>query len=222
MFTNEYPNFFEDLEQHNERDWFNENKKRYEKQVKKPFDQLVSELIMMEREYQPINITPKDAVFRINRDIRFSNDKSPYKFNRSAVISPNGKKDHSTPGIYVELGAENLSIAGGIWAPDKEQLDRVRHFIAADIERFKEVVNEEEFVSVFKEIKGDRNKRLPKELAEAAEKEPRIYNKQFYWWVDMPIRDVIAETEGHLAPYIMEQVSHQRHQQEYFKEAMGG
>jgi uncharacterized protein (TIGR02453 family) len=221
MITTEYQNFFAELEKNNHRDWFHENKKCYEKHVKKPFESLVSEMIMLENDYQPMHVLPKDLIFRINRDIRFSKDKAPYKLNRSAVISPNGKKDHSRPAIYFELGAINLSIAGGVWAPDKDQLLKIREFIASDIEGFKEIANEKQFVSTFKEIKGDRNKRLPKDLAEVAEDEPRIYNKQFYWWIDMPLRDAIAATEGHLANYIMERVADQRTQQEYFTEAMG-
>lgn len=220
MITNEYPNFFLDLEKNNESTWFHEQKKRYTKHVKNPFESLISELIMLESNYQPMPVLPKDLIFRINRDIRFSKDKSPYKLNRSAVISPNGKKDHAKPGFYVEIGSQNLSIAGGVWAPEKDQLNKIREYIASDIDEFKEVVNQKIFVSVFKEIKGERNKRLPKDLQEAAENEPRIYNKQFYWWANFPIRDVIAETDGHLSEYIMDKVEHQRDQQEYFTKAI--
>jgi len=221
MITNEYIDFFNELSENNHREWFHENKKRYEKFVKKPFEDLVAELILIESEYQPISITPKEAVFRINRDIRFSNDKSPYKLNRSAVISPGGRKDHSTPGVYVELGAEKLSIAGGVWSPDKEQLQKVRSFIVDDIDDFKDVADEKNFVATFGGIRGDRNKRLTKEFADAAQNEPRVFNKQFYWWLELPMKDSIDQTDGHLADLIMEKVSHQRKQQEYFKEALG-
>ncbi|MCB0818301.1 MAG: DUF2461 family protein, partial [Flavobacteriales bacterium] len=81
-FTADYQRFFKDLAAHNDRDWFHANKKRYETSVKKPFEAFVQELIdrmgKLDKQYR---ITPKEAIFRIHRDVRFSNDKTPYKLN---------------------------------------------------------------------------------------------------------------------------------------------
>ena len=98
-FTKDFIGFFSDLENNNNRDWFHENKKRYETSVKGPFESLVSALISeLSKVYPEMTITPKDAIFRINRDIRFSKDKSPYKTHMAALISPGGKKDKTTSG----------------------------------------------------------------------------------------------------------------------------
>ncbi|GAB5466250.1 MAG: hypothetical protein Kapaf2KO_16860 [Candidatus Kapaibacteriales bacterium] len=219
MIDNQLPQFFSELKDNNNRDWFHENKKRYEKHVKKPFAALVADLLIAFQDQLGIGLEPKDCIFRINRDIRFSKDKSPYKLNTSAVFAPGGKKDHSRPGLYVELGAEKMSIAGGSWMPDKEQLHKIRTYIASDTEKYNEVFSEKGFVSYFGEVKGDENKRLPKEFQEAGEICPDIYKKQFYWWADIPIHDAIGKG---LKETILEYRDNQTMQSMYMTEAMEG
>src|SRR6056300_1464554 len=104
MITKEYFDFFAELEKNNNKEWFDKNRKRYAKHVKEPFKKLVSDLITEVSfiDSDIATLEPKNAIFRINRDIRFSNDKTPYKTFNGAVIAPKGKKDHTTPGIYVE------------------------------------------------------------------------------------------------------------------------
>ncbi|MCB0846293.1 MAG: DUF2461 domain-containing protein, partial [Bacteroidetes bacterium] len=102
-FTPDYIAFFEELARNNTKEWFDQNRSRYEKSVKKPFYAFVERMIDLISEDDPaVMITPKDAIFRINRDIRFSNDKTPYKTNFSAVVSPGGRKEMVTPGLYFE------------------------------------------------------------------------------------------------------------------------
>ena len=87
MFNEEYLDFFKELAQFNKKEWFDENRKRYEKSVKIPFKKFVTELIQEIQKIDPeVEIEAKDAVFRINRDIRFSKDKTPYKIQMSAIL----------------------------------------------------------------------------------------------------------------------------------------
>lgn len=80
MFTPQYISFFKELSQNNNTDWFNAHKKDYEKEVKKPFESFIARLILEMNTLTPeITISPSEAIFRINKDIRFSADKSPYK-----------------------------------------------------------------------------------------------------------------------------------------------
>ena len=131
FFTADYLDFFKELAANNHKDWFDANRKRYEKSVKDPFKAFVQEMIDRVRaEDSSVQIEPKDAIFRVNRDIRFSKDKTPYKTQMSAIVSPGGKKDKTTPGIYMELGPENLKIYGGAHMLDKEQLLAIRETIA--------------------------------------------------------------------------------------------
>lgn len=192
FFTGDFGAFFSDLEGNNNTTWFNENKKRYEKSVKEPFADFVAALIAALKKQDPsITIEPKDAIHRINRDIRFSKDKNPYKLQASAIISKGGKKDMTSPGMYIELSHLRLRIYGGCYMPDATQLDKIRTAIAADTEGFAKIKNDKAFASTFGEIRGEKNKRLPEHLRAAAEKEPLVANKQFYFFTELE-GDVIA------------------------------
>jgi len=180
-FTKEYLKFFRELEKNNHREWFHANKKRYEEHVKNPFKKFVELIIDKVQAVDPtVVIAPKDAIFRINRDIRFSKDKTPYKTNLSAAISAGGRKDHSKPGIYFEMGNKIFGIYSGVYMPDKNQLQKIRDGIAAEPKAFAKILKTKKFKDVWGEIHGEKNKRIPKEFAEAAEEQPLIFNKQFY------------------------------------------
>lgn len=180
-FTPDFLDFFKELAPNNNKDWFDENRKRYHESVKTPFDNFVTVMINeMRKTDKSLNISYKDCVFRINRDIRFSKDKTPYKLNRSAAISAGGKKDRINPGIYFEITPEHVRVYSGVFGPDKHQLLAVREEITDNLKEFDKLINEKKFKSTFGEIHGAKNVRLPKEMQEAGEKQPLIYNKQFY------------------------------------------
>ncbi len=184
-FTEDFLEFFKELAANNHKDWFDENRKRYKNSVKDPFDKYVGDLILNIRKLDArVLIEAKDAVFRINRDIRFSPNKDPYKLDRSAVISPVGRKDHSVPGFYLSFGPEKTMFGGGAYFMPPEKLAQARSYIAANPKAFQKVKDHSEFKKYFGEIKGEENKRLPKELQDAAEKEPLLYKKQLYYMAE--------------------------------------
>ncbi len=192
FFSNDFLTFYRDLAANNDRDWFHANRKRYEQNVKKPFERFVSTLIQEMRKTDPaIDLEPKDAIFRINRDVRFSKDKSPYKLRSSAIISRGGKKDHVSPGLYVEAGPEHLAVYGGIYMPEREQLAAIRDHIIRNPERFERLLGEKAFRTTFGTLHGDRNKILPKEMRSAAEAQPLLYNKAFYFYAHLPAETVL-------------------------------
>lgn len=190
-FTPGYNSFFKELAANNNKEWFDANKKRYEKDVKQPFEAFVGAVIERVRKVDPqVRIEPKEAIFRINRDVRFSNDKTPYKLNRSALVAPGGRKDHASPGIYFELGPENVGFYGGAYMPEKEALYELRERIAGDLKTFKKLREDKTFVKLFGGIRGERNKIIPAEFREAAAKEPLLFNKQLYFAAELPARTV--------------------------------
>jgi uncharacterized protein (TIGR02453 family) len=192
MFSSAYLQFFQELSVNNTTEWFNANKKTYETAVKKPFEAFIDKLIADMRQLTPeINIEPKDAIFRINKDIRFSADKSPYKTEMSAVISKQGKKGNPCPGLYLNLGAEKVVVAAGLKFLEKEQLKEVRYYLADRMSDFAAIVHAEEFKSVFGEVQGDKIKRLPDEFKEYAEEQPLVYNTSFLAMVEMPAEDIV-------------------------------
>ncbi len=185
-FTPDFNKFFIELAPNNNKEWFDANRKRYEGSVKKPFEAFVAEVIKQVAKVDPkVTIDPREAIFRINRDVRFSKDKAPYKSRMSAVVAAGGRKDHSSGGIYFEIGPENVAFYGGQYMPDKEQLQRIREHIATNLGQFKKLRTAKAFVDRFGEIQGEKNKIVPKEFKEGLAKEPLIANKQFYFMAEL-------------------------------------
>lgn len=185
-FTTDFNAFFKDLAKNNNKEWFDANRKRYEASVKKPFEAFVGEAIKrIAKHDKNVRIEPKEAIFRINRDIRFSKDKTPYKLNSSAIISPAGRKDHTTPGIYFELGPESVKFYGGAYLPEKEQLYRIRTAIMTDPKGFRKTIEGKAFKALFEQVQGEANKVIPAEFKEGVKKESLIANKQFYVLAEM-------------------------------------
>lgn len=182
-FTNDFLKFFRGLEKNNNRDWFQDNKKLYESAVKEPFKLFVEDMIKRMQKIDPdIKMEAKQAIFRINRDIRFSKDKSPYKIHMSAAISAGGKKDYTTPGMYIQMNHKDARIYSGTHDLDKDSLQAVREYIVNNMAEFKRLTTAKGFTSVYGEVHGDKHKRLAKEFQEAAEKQPLLYNKSFYYY----------------------------------------
>jgi uncharacterized protein (TIGR02453 family) len=193
FFTEDFLQFFIELAPNNNKDWFDTNRKRYENSVKEPFKKFVQHMIDEVAKFDPKfkDIEAKDCIFRINRDIRFSSDKTPYKLNVSAVVAPEGKKSTAVNGVYFEFGPEHVRVYGGVYEIDKDDLLTVREGIAANIEKFQQAYNDKKFKAVYGSILGEKNKLLPKGLKEAAEKEPLIYNKQWYFYAQFEPETVL-------------------------------
>lgn len=181
-FTEDFVAFFKELSKNNHKEWFHENKKRYETSIKKPFEIFVDSMIKEIQKLDPtLQVKPKDCVLRINRDIRFYKDKSPYNLHYTAFISHGGRKDKSIPGIFLRFSPEMIGIMGGCFGPSKEQLYKIRTTINKSPNTFRNLLEEKGFVQKFGEIRGETMKRIPKEWQDACKKEPLIANKQFYF-----------------------------------------
>ncbi|MBK7763624.1 MAG: DUF2461 domain-containing protein [Bacteroidetes bacterium] len=193
-FSTAFISFFKDLSKNNSTEWFQANKKRYESDVKKPFQLFIGDLISEVKKIDPsIQIEVADAIMRINRDIRFSNDKSPYKLHVSAIISSTGKKDKVMPGMYIELAADKISIYGGAYMVDKIMLQKIRTAIAADLKKFDKLIQQKDFVNWFGEILGEKNKIMPPEFKSLLEKQPLLANKNFYFYAELPVSNLVKE-----------------------------
>lgn len=193
FFEQDYLDFFKELAANNHKDWFDTNRKRYEKVVKKPFAEFVSHMInKMNENGEEIKSTPKTAIFRINRDIRFSKDKAPYKMHMSAILSAKEGKNATYPGLYFELSPEKITVCGGIYEMDKETLHKVRNFLALHQQEFTKLINEKAFVNTLGGLQGEKNVRVEKELKSVTELEPAILNKQFYYAAKLDSETIIS------------------------------
>mgnify|MGYP000282217500 CR=1 FL=1 len=157
MLSRDTLQFLEDLKANNNRDWFLENKKRYET-VKKDYHQMVSDFLDAMKPLDPAleMLEVKNCTFRINRDIRFSKDKTPYKTHMGVWLS-SGVKGQNRAGYYVHIEEGASFIAGGFYAPESEDLKKVRKEIAFFYEDLEEILAEKNFKKIFMDF--DRNER---------------------------------------------------------------
>jgi uncharacterized protein (TIGR02453 family) len=157
--------FLSDLKNHNEREWFIKNRKRYD-DAKSNFESFVQAVIDQMSVYDPIlkGLEAKSCTYRINRDIRFSNDKTIYKTHLGAFIVKGGKKNGDRfAGYYfhVEPGGNSM-IAGGAYVPPMPWLSAIREKIAEQGQEFLKIIENREFVKYFGKLEGDSLKSAPK------------------------------------------------------------
>ena len=192
-FTPTFFKFFEQLEKHNSKEWFDENRSTYEKEVKEPFKKFVTLIINELAKEQPDIL--KDAsksIFRINRDIRFAKDKSPYKNHVGALFNRSGTKD-TRPGYYLHIGSKEIMIGGGMYQVEKEPLEKIRQEIYYNNDSFKKIINEKNFKAYYGSVQGEQNKILTPEYKEFAKDQPLIANKQFYFMAELKKEDVLSK-----------------------------
>ncbi len=193
-FDKRFFEFFEGLTIENSKAYFDANRKVYEEAVRDPFKELVADLIVRVQEHEPeVMLEPKDAIFRINRDIRFSKDKTPYKTHVGAHISRGGRRDHQFPGLYVQLAADKAAVAGGVYNPERDGVHRIRTRIAQDPEAFDRAMSDPVFKSTFGEVQGDRLKRVPPEFKEVFQVQPYVGNKAWWYWADIDAEVIISD-----------------------------
>ncbi len=209
-----------ELSENNTRPWFQANHDRYERDVRAPFVELVEELIYRLRELDPeIPMEPRDAIFRIARDVRFSRDKSPYKPWLAAAVAAGGRRTGRAPGFYFAVRCDGIEVGGGLYQPDPELVPRIRRFIAREGERLKRALRSKAYRAWFGgELLGDRNKRLPAELAAAAAQYPWVANRQFYYFAEH--HDASHVTRPDLADWLFEHFRAARGVHDFLKEAV--
>lgn len=216
-FKPEFVKFFKDLSKNNNTAWFDENRKTYEKEVKEPFAAFVGEMIQRIQKFEPdVKIKPADAISRINKDIRFSKDKTPYNTHLSANISPYGKKDKAYPGFYFQLSHDKIMVYGGAYAVEPPMLQKLRKNIAKNPKAFAAAYNDKNFKEKFGAIQGEKHKRVPEEFQEAAAKEPLIANKQFYYMGEIKADHI---TKDSLADTLMEYYKAGKKMNEFLRQA---
>lgn len=217
-FSKAFLAFFKDLSQNNTTAWFDQNRKTYEKEVKEPFKNFVGEMITRIQKHQSdIKIAPADAIFRINKDIRFSKDKTPYNTHVSANISSQGRKSKEEPGFYFQFSHDKIMIYGGAYLVEPDALKKIRSTIAANPKAFAAAYNDKDFKEKFGSIQGEKNKKIPDEFKAAAEKEPLIANKQFFFGAELKAKHL---TENDLADTLMEYYKAGKKMNDYLRKAM--
>ena len=157
--------FLKKLKTNNTKEWFEKNRSDYDT-VREELVELVADIVKKLSKTDP-SIESTDArktLFRINRDIRFSKIKVPYKTNMGASISDGGKKSPKA-GYYLHLEPGNCFIAGGIWMPEPENLKKIRQEIDYNGKELEKIIKAKEFKTLFETLSDeDKLTRVPKDF----------------------------------------------------------
>ncbi|MEQ8339330.1 MAG: DUF2461 domain-containing protein, partial [Cyclobacteriaceae bacterium] len=144
--------FLKALKKNNDRDWFKDHKKDYEK-AKKEFTDFIDALIIEVAKFDKdiAHFTARDTIFRIHRDVRFSKDKSPYKTHFGAHITSAPKKSeiHTRAGYYIHLEPGASMLAGGAYLPEGGWLKAIRQEIHYNADSLKKILNDPGFKKYF-------------------------------------------------------------------------
>ena len=132
--------FLAELAANNNREWFNEHKEWYVRCLK-TFERFTAQWLQKMVEIDPtlVDLQPKDCIWRIYRDVRFSHDKRPYKEWFGVYIAPKGGKKSDRGGYYVHLQPGQCMFAGGMWCPNRDLLQAVRREILANYDEVEEI-----------------------------------------------------------------------------------
>jgi len=162
MLNNSIYQYLLDLRQNNNREWFHANKEQYN-QAKKDFEFFVELSIEQIKNIDPsvAGLTAKDCIFRIFRDVRFSNDKRPYKTNFGAFLARGGRKS-KFGGYYIHIEPEQCFLGGGCYMPEPKMLKAIREEIFHHPEEFKAIVENPKFTKHYPELYGEKLKTAPR------------------------------------------------------------
>jgi uncharacterized protein (TIGR02453 family) len=186
--------FLTDLSQNNNREWFQENKGRFEA-AKTDFLEFTTKLLVEMAKIQPDlnNTLAKDCIFRIYKDVRFSKDKSPYKNHFSAAFGPGGKKSNKID-FYFQLQPDGQSmLGGGMWQPTPEQLAAFRQEIDYNPSSIKDIIFKEPFKSNFPHIYGEKLKKAPKGYSPDHEDVELLKYKEMFFYKNYDDEDLFSE-----------------------------
>lgn len=194
IITTEIFDFLKELNQNNNREWFNENKSRFktiEADVKKFYNAVKENLERHDK-------IEKMKMFRIYRDVRFSADKTPYKPHFAGSFSRLGAQLRG--GYYLRIKPGETFIATGFWDPNKEDLLRIRKEWETDASELKAILNDKKFKSIWGELQGEGVKTAPKGFDKEHPEIALIRKKQFIFvrnFDDQEVRskDFIAKVD---------------------------
>ena len=163
MFTPDTIKFLRALKRHNDRDWFKARKDQYDAHVRTPMIAVIERLATDFKGFAPeIVASPKTSLYRIYRDTRFSEDKTPLKIQVSASFRWRGLEKGEGAGLYLEVHPEWVWMGGGFWAPPQPQLVRIREHIALSWPEIDRIARGRTFKRVLGPLSGETLTRVPR------------------------------------------------------------
>jgi uncharacterized protein (TIGR02453 family) len=178
--------FFRQLRKNNNRDWFEAHREDYEQSVKAPMEALTTEVMAAVTRFAPEHAgDPKKAIYRIYRDTRFSNDKTPYKTHTGALLRRADLPKNESSSYYFAVSDKCLEIAGGCYMPGPDQLRVIRAHIAENAKRFEKLVRNRALVTAVGELQGTQLSRPPKGYCVDTPGIDFIRAKQWYHYIEL-------------------------------------
>jgi uncharacterized protein (TIGR02453 family) len=158
--------FLRALKRNNRREWFDAHRDDYESTIRQPMTAVIARLADDFRECCPEFVAnPKTSMYRIYRDIRFSENKAPYKTHVAASFPTRGLPKHEGAGLYFHISPDEVWIGGGIYAPQTPQLQAIREHIAGNFKRLRTLVESPAFRREIGGLHGERLLRVPRGFA---------------------------------------------------------
>jgi len=179
-FPRESLTFLRALKRNNRREWFQPRKERFDTEVRAPMLAIIERLASDLHAIAPeIVVDPKTAMYRIYRDTRFSDNKTPYKTHVAAVFPWRGLAKHQGAGLYFHISPDEVWLGGGMYAPPTPQLQAVREHIAANVRRLRAIVESPGFRRQVGRLDGERLQRVPRGFPKAHEAAEYLKYRQF-------------------------------------------
>jgi uncharacterized protein (TIGR02453 family) len=179
--------FLRALKRHNTREWFVPRKQVYEGEVRLPTLQLVADLTSEMWAYAPEHtVEPARAVYRVNRDTRFGEDKSPYKTHVAAIFPHRLLGKSAGASFYFNVSPEQVEVAAGIYTPESSELRLIRQRLLTEHRRFEEVIRRVEDSQLAGSLQGGTLKRGPRGFPEEHPAAEQLRRKAFYFDVRLP------------------------------------
>ncbi len=197
--------FLKDLGSNNNRDWFKTNQTTYEEMIRQPALDFITDfngpLAKISPHFVADSRTVGGSLFRIQRDTRFSKDKTPYKLNTGMHFRHERAKDAHAPGFYMHLEPGQCFVGVGLWHPESKVAYRIREYIDENQGDWKKATRSKAFSSVF-ELAGDSLKRPPKGFDPDHALMEDLKRKSFMATTKVNQRDITASSfmdlfEGH-------------------------
>lgn len=186
--------FLSELRLHNDRDWFERNKERYLRDCRDPMLRFIADLAPALKKITPRLVAdPKPvggSLFRIQRDLRFSNDKTPYKTNLAAHFRHEAGRDVHGPGLYLSLEPDEVDVGGGIWHPEPEPLEAIRRAIAEKPAAWRRATGTPAMMEL--EWWGESLKRTPRGFPEGHPLDAFIRRKDFGAGVSLGEKEALS------------------------------
>ena len=178
-FTPKSLSFLRSLKRHNDREWFRERKDQYEEHLKAPMLAVIAQLAEDFQEFAPELVASPKCIYRIYRDTRFSEDKTPLKTNIAASFPWRGLHRHQGAGLYMEVAPGWVWVGGGMYAPETSQLAAVREHIAGNHKRLRAIVESPGFRKTVGALEGQKLQRVPRGFDKAHPAAEYLRHRQF-------------------------------------------